>query len=270
MLSIIIQGPVTNNYIREFEKLERLLSFATIELIWCTTEIPPKTQMSNNSSLQLFSVPDCGAIPVITPPHFTNTNRMFLTTCSAFAQINTKSEYVLKLRSDLKITNEKLFLDFIEKLLSTPRGVLVCVAQANHDWELPFNLADWCFGGETNTVKTQVQRVKQVSPELGKCRDKTLNDFLFGYVKKGYSPKYTTEQILGAMMFNIDLAEINTYASSKSWSCIKSKKLLKYSLQDSGLASSKHHLVSQRKKISYPFLLNLLLTLGKNIIRSIL
>ena len=109
MLLTIIQGPVTNNYIREFEKLERLLSFATIELIWCTTEIPPKTQMSNNSSLQLFSVPDCGAIPVITSAFYKYKSNVSYNLLRV-AQINTKSEYVLKLRSDLKLQMKNYFL----------------------------------------------------------------------------------------------------------------------------------------------------------------
>lgn len=269
MLSVIIQGPVNNNYIQEFIKLERLLSSIVVEMIWCATAIPSDIHMPNDTSLQLFSVPDCGAIPVKTPPHFTNTNRMFLTTRSAFAKIHPESNYVLKLRSDLKISDEKLFFDFLNQLTSKPAGVLVCAAQANHDWDLPFNLADWCFGGKTQAVKLQVERLTEISHELGRCSVKTLNDFLFGYIKNGYSPKYTTEQIFGAMMFDVEMSKINTYASSKLWSHIKNKKLANVTLQDAGLSSLKHHVITKRQRITYPILLNVMITFAKNLIRSI-
>lgn len=268
MLTLVIQGPISRGYLSNIENLLKIFDFVKIQTIWCHTADDIDQEQFSSIDIQILEVPDCGSILVKYPPHFANTNRMFLTTKSAFDKIHIDSSHVLKLRSDLAVTDEIKFRSFISELLCAPPEHLYCISQSNHDWDLPFNLADWCYGGSAPELRKMVKNLYLLSPNSGISNYRSFCDYIFGYVKKNFSPRYTTEQVFGSLLFSKDVATINSYSGFNSWRHIRQNNLRVFSLSQAGLSSAKHETITSPNRKSKNIINYVFGNFLKNIFRS--
>ena len=187
------------------------------------------------SSLIVYYVDDPGSIDVKDPPHFANTNRMLRTTQHIF--LLNRCDRFIKIRSDLKVNNFVNFNNFYNLCLST-ENKFIFASKKNHDWDLPFNMSDWVFGGTMNISRLYADKISLIPNSLGISYTKLLNDYVWGYKKKHFSPQFTTEQILGFQIFNN--AEFNnSWSTFVKWKNLR-KDFIIIDISDAGLYCDKH------------------------------
>lgn len=234
-----MQGPVTEENVKNIKYIVSELKEVIAECYWVYT-LQEKTSKFTieDCAIQLISVEDPGAIEVAVPPHYANTNRMIATT-KVINDIKFTSRQVLKIRSDISLENRDKFIEWIRKINFNFDKIHV-ITRANHNWSLPYNMGDWIYFGDVDFLKKLISNVNFVHPTSGVSGKISMTRLLYGYCKFGFSPEYTTEQVVGAMMFNFK-EEINSANGFRSWVKIKNEKIKKYDIKETGLECKKYN-----------------------------
>lgn len=268
MVSLYVQGPVTEENIINIKSIINESEGIISECYWVYT-IHKEYSLSaiDHGIIRMIPVEDPGNIEVAVPPHYANTNRMIATT-KKIIDLRFSTKNILKIRSDISLENNIKFIEWIKNVDKSIDKIHV-VTRANHNWSLPFNIGDWIFFGHEDYLKELISKLKIVHPNSGMSGKINLSRLLYGYCKYGFSPMYTTEQVVGSMIFDFN-DEINSAKGFKSWVKIKNDKIQKYYIHDIGLQCKKHnHHVSNSIDHSSR-VLYALFNLLKNLVRLII
>lgn len=248
MVSLYVQGPVTEENIINVLDIIRSSESIIVECYWVYVG-SPEFENFNAQNIKFISVVDPGSIDVAVPPHYANTNRMIATT-KKMVELDFSSEYILKIRSDISLSDKKSFKGWLESVIHDGYEISV-VARENHNWSLPFNIGDWIFFGRSENLKKLTSKLTFVATDSGRGGKLSISRLLFGYCKSGFSPEYTTEQVFGGMLFDCKMP-LNSIEGFYKWVRIKNNRIRKYAINVTGLECKKHnHYVGKSFELVY-------------------
>jgi hypothetical protein len=266
MFVLAVQGPVSEVAIGNILKIAEVAGCYISHIRWAYTSLNDG-DVFQDERIEFVRVADPGAITISTESQFSNTNRLIKTSLAAVGGIGKK--LVIKLRSDFVVKDEIKFIEFLsqlERVLVTRK--LVVLSRANHQWDLPYNLSDWCLIGEADYIEGLFMKVPLVQEiiEFKKCW--SLRRFVWGYIKKDFTAPCTAEQYVGRAMFDAP-DEIYSLRAFCCWIECLSATISKRTIESTGLCSHKYPGLVGRRKILRNPCLYALKNITMNMLRAI-